>query len=102
MTVTDLERGRRLLVELHVVLAVLPGVPVTLQRWLQLAHMHEVLVPLLSGRGKGGIRATGVYLKYHQWGLNLLSQAMASHRLELTQGQSMCHHWGWSLLKASQ
>ena len=54
--VTDLEKRGRLLVELHVMLAVVPRVPVALQRRLQLTHMHKVLEPFLLRRKKGGIK----------------------------------------------
>ena len=56
MAVTDLEKRGWLLVELHVMFAVVPRVPVTLQRRLQLTHMHKVLEPFLLRRKKGGIK----------------------------------------------
>jgi len=87
--VTDLEKRGRLLVELHVVLAVVPRVPVTLQRRLQLAHMHKVLEPFLLRRKKGGIKQ-GWSLPVRaasEWA-GIFSIKAVSDGLEFTQNQS--------------
>ena len=77
MAVTDLEKRGWLLVELHVMFAVVPRVPVALQRRLQFTHMHKVLEPFLLRRKK-------------RW-----NQA----RLELTSQSGI--RVGWNLLNQS-
>ena len=107
---TDLEKRGRLLVELHVMLAVVPRVPVTLQRRLQLAHMHKVLEPFLLRRKKGGIKQ-GWSLPVRaasEWA-GIYSIKVVSDGLEFTQNQSgirwvgmysksKWYQMGWNLL----
>ena len=113
MAVTDLEKRGWLLVELHVMFAVVPRVPVALQRRLQLTHMHKVLEPFLLRRKNGGIKqGWSLPVRVASEWAGIYSIKVVSDGLEFTQNQSgirwvgiysksKWYQMGWNLLTVS-